>query len=71
MKSRSQPCFATLKFCSRRIGDLVALTRPWISEKPTIAKALEHTQGDRTAVAKVMGIAFRSMRYRMERLGIG
>ena len=40
-------------------------------EKRAIAKALEHTQGNRTAAAKVLGITFRSMRYRMERLGIG
>ena len=40
-------------------------------EKRAILKALEHTQGNRTAAAKVLGITFRSMRYRMERLGIG
>ena len=40
-------------------------------EKRAIIKALEHTQGNRTAAAKVLGITFRSMRYRMERLGIG
>ena len=39
-------------------------------EKRAIVKALEHTQGNRTAAAKVLGITFRSMRYRMERLGI-
>ena len=33
-------------------------------------KALEQTQNNRTAAAKVLGITFRSMRYRMERLGI-
>ena len=40
-------------------------------EKRAIIKALEQTQGNRTAAAKVLGITFRSMRYRMERLGIG
>ncbi len=40
-------------------------------EKRAILKALEHTQGNRTAAAKALGITFRSMRYRMERLGIG
>jgi len=39
-------------------------------EKRAIIKALEHTQNNRTAAAKVLGITFRSMRYRMERLGI-
>ena len=40
-------------------------------EKRAILKALEHTQGNRTAAAKALGITFRSMRYRMERLGVG
>ena len=40
-------------------------------EKRAILKALDHTQGNRTAAAKALGITFRSMRYRMERLGIG
>jgi two-component system response regulator PilR (NtrC family) len=39
-------------------------------EKRAILKALEHTQGNRTAAAKALGITFRSMRYRMERLGV-
>jgi two-component system response regulator PilR (NtrC family) len=40
-------------------------------EKRAILKALERTQGNRTAAAKALGITFRSMRYRMERLGVG
>jgi two-component system response regulator PilR (NtrC family) len=39
-------------------------------EKRAILKALEQTQNNRTAAAKILGITFRSMRYRMERLGI-
>ncbi|MEO8133234.1 MAG: sigma-54 dependent transcriptional regulator [Betaproteobacteria bacterium] len=39
-------------------------------EKRAILKALEHTHNNRTAAAKALGITFRSMRYRMERLGI-
>jgi two-component system response regulator PilR (NtrC family) len=39
-------------------------------EKRAILKALEQTQNNRTAAAKALGITFRSMRYRMERLGI-
>jgi two-component system response regulator PilR (NtrC family) len=39
-------------------------------EKETILDALEKTRFNRTAAAKLLGITFRSMRYRMERLGI-
>ena len=39
-------------------------------EKEAILEALEKTRYNRTAAAKLLGITFRSMRYRMERLGI-
>ncbi len=39
-------------------------------EKEAILEALEKTRFNRTAAAKVLGITFRSMRYRMERLSI-
>ena len=39
-------------------------------EKDAILEALEKTRFNRTAAAKLLGITFRSMRYRMERLGI-
>ena len=39
-------------------------------EKMAILKALEQTRYNRTAAAKLLGITFRAMRYRMERLGI-
>lgn len=39
-------------------------------EKEAILEALEKTRFNRTAAAKLLGITFRSMRYRMERLGI-
>jgi two-component system response regulator PilR (NtrC family) len=39
-------------------------------EKEAILKALEQTRYNRTAAAKVLGITFRALRYRMERLGI-
>ena len=39
-------------------------------EKDAILDALEKTRFNRTAAAKLLGITFRSMRYRMERLGI-
>ncbi|HVY05000.1 MAG TPA: sigma-54 dependent transcriptional regulator [Burkholderiales bacterium] len=39
-------------------------------EKEAIMEALEKTRYNRTAAAKLLGITFRSMRYRMERLGL-
>ncbi len=39
-------------------------------EKEAILKALDQTRYNRTAAAKVLGITFRALRYRMERLGI-
>jgi len=39
-------------------------------EKESIIKALEQTRYNRTAAAKILGITVRSMRYRMDRLGL-
>ncbi|NDP41767.1 MAG: sigma-54-dependent Fis family transcriptional regulator [Aromatoleum sp.] len=39
-------------------------------ERMAINEALEKTRYNRTAAAKLLGITFRAMRYRMERLGI-
>ncbi|MCC7325375.1 MAG: sigma-54-dependent Fis family transcriptional regulator [Burkholderiales bacterium] len=39
-------------------------------ERTAINEALEKTRFNRTAAAKLLGITFRAMRYRMERLGI-
>lgn len=39
-------------------------------EKETILEALGKTRYNRTAAAKLLGITFRALRYRMERLGI-
>ena len=39
-------------------------------EKKAILDALEKTRYNRTAAAKLLGITFRALRYRMERLGI-
>jgi two-component system, NtrC family, response regulator PilR len=39
-------------------------------ERQAILSALEQTRYNRTAAAKVLGISFRALRYRMERLGI-
>ncbi|MEE8150598.1 MAG: helix-turn-helix domain-containing protein, partial [Nitrosomonadaceae bacterium] len=39
-------------------------------EKESIVEALEKTKYNRTAAAKLLGITVRSMRYRIERLGL-
>jgi two-component system response regulator PilR (NtrC family) len=39
-------------------------------ERQAIMAALEQTRYNRTAAAKVLGVSFRALRYRMERLGI-
>ena len=39
-------------------------------EREAILEALDQTRFNRTAAAKVLGITFRALRYRMERLGI-
>ena len=40
------------------------------SERETLEMALVQTRGNRTQAAKLLGITFRSMRYRLERLGM-
>jgi two-component system response regulator PilR (NtrC family) len=39
-------------------------------ERGIVLKALERTDGNRTEAARLLGISFRSMRYRMSKLGI-
>ena len=39
-------------------------------EKQTILEALRQTRFNRTAAARLLGVTFRSLRYRMERLGL-
>ncbi len=39
-------------------------------EKQAIVKALEETRWNRTAAAKKLGISFRALRYRLEKLGL-
>ena len=39
-------------------------------EKQIILEALAKTSFDRTAAARQLGVTFRSLRYRIERLGI-
>jgi two-component system response regulator PilR (NtrC family) len=40
-------------------------------ERDAILRALERTRHNRTAAARLLGISFRALRYRMQRLGIG
>ena len=39
-------------------------------ERALILKALERTSGNRTEAARVLGVSFRSLRYRLSKLGI-
>jgi two-component system response regulator PilR (NtrC family) len=39
-------------------------------EREAIVEALERTRYNRTAAAKLLGVTFRSLRYRMDRLGV-
>ena len=39
-------------------------------EKQAIIQALEATRWNRTAAAKKLGISFRALRYRLEKLGL-
>jgi two-component system response regulator PilR (NtrC family) len=39
-------------------------------ERAAILEALEQTRHNKTAAARVLGVTFRSLRYRLERLGI-
>jgi two-component system, NtrC family, response regulator PilR len=39
-------------------------------ERQAIIEALEQTRGNRTAAARLLGISFRQMRYRLKKLGI-
>lgn len=40
-------------------------------EKQKILEALEQTKWNKTAAAKLLGISFRALRYRLEKLGLG
>jgi two-component system response regulator PilR (NtrC family) len=39
-------------------------------EREAIIKALEQTRYNKTAAAKVLGMSFRALRYRIKKLGI-
>ena len=39
-------------------------------EREVLSQALEETRWNRTATAKLLGISFRSLRYRLKKLGL-
>ena len=39
-------------------------------ERGILIKALERTRGNRTEAARLLGVTFRSLRYRLSKLGI-
>jgi two-component system response regulator PilR (NtrC family) len=39
-------------------------------EKQILSKALEDSRWNKTATAKLLGISFRSLRYRLKKLGL-
>ena len=39
-------------------------------EREILSRALEETRWNRTATAKLLGISFRSLRYRLKKLGL-
>ncbi len=39
-------------------------------ERDAIEKALEQTRGNKTAAAQLLGVTFRSLRYKLAKLGI-
>jgi two-component system response regulator PilR (NtrC family) len=41
-----------------------------LAEKTAILEALQRTRFNRTAAARLLGVTFRSLRYRMQRLGL-
>lgn len=66
LKTRKTPCTSSIP------TDQVLPLQDYLDrlEKESIIKALEQTRYNRTAAARLLGITVRSMRYRMERLGL-
>jgi two-component system response regulator PilR (NtrC family) len=54
----------------RALGGLPLQEQLDAIERKAILDALDRTHYNRTAAAKLLGITFRALRYRMERLGI-
>jgi two-component system response regulator PilR (NtrC family) len=54
---------------SGRVGETLDDTLNRV-ERQAILDALVKTGGNRTAAARLLGVTFRSLRYRIERLGI-
>jgi two-component system response regulator PilR (NtrC family) len=61
---------ATLEAAPEADGELPLQERLDLTEKQAIAAALEKTRFNQTAAARLLGVTFRSLRYRMERLGL-
>ena len=53
-----------------RLGSLPLQEYLDAMEKEAIMNALEKSRYNKTAAAKLLGITFRALRYRLERLGI-
>jgi len=64
------PPRVTPEAASEELSGLPLQERLDTVERKAILDALEQTRFNRTAAAKLLGITFRALRYRMERLGI-
>jgi two-component system response regulator PilR (NtrC family) len=60
-----QPAASPAKAVQQPLGDMMEAV-----EREAIIKALEETRWNRTAAAKKLGMSLRSLRYRLEKLGI-
>jgi two-component system response regulator PilR (NtrC family) len=54
-----------IESCNRSLQDYLDE-----QERQAILEALQKTRFNRTAAARLLGVTFRSLRYRMERLGL-
>ena len=64
------PEFANAEQAVRERGELPLQDYLDQVERETILAALARTGGNKTAAARLLGVSFRSLRYRLERLGI-
>jgi two-component system response regulator PilR (NtrC family) len=70
--SDMQPMTLAAEAAERVVGDLPNDLSAYLDavEKEILLRALAQTHDNRTAAAKLLGISFRQMRYRLQRLGI-
>ena len=66
---RCRPTMGNADAVIGRQGNAGRLSRAH-RERATIAKALTQTNQNKTAAAKLLGITFRALRYKLEKLGI-